>query len=521
MNGRGRFILALVLVALTGFISLSYELLWVRLYSFVSAARAWAFGALLGSYLIGLALGSLWSLRYQKDGKGKEEIKAVAGFVAAGNLVGFLVVPVVSWLVVWVCSIQEDGPMVILWTLPVVVVAAALLGAALPLICHFAIPADEKVGAGISYLYLANIIGAGVGSLFTGFVLMDQFSMVQIAMILAGLGLVLAIGVAIFSGVGREKRGVLVAGVVVIAAVVFGGGPKLYDGVYERLQWKEDYRSGERFAKVVESRFGVVTIDKDNKIYGGGIFDGYLGTELWAGSWMVRPYFLSAVHEEPKEILTIGLSGGTWAQILVSHPQVEKVTAIEINAAYSERVIPDVEATKSILTNPKLEIIIDDGRRWLRRNPDRKFDAVVVNMTYHWREHATNLLSQEFMEEVKRHLNPGGIFLLNATGSDRVAKTAAVVFEDTNLLLNNVLASNKPLTFNKDRWRDVLKKYQIDGVPLFKEEDADEVEKIVSMIDSRGDREQEIALRILNREQVMEDGEGLDLITDDNLGEEY
>jgi len=512
MSGRGRFILALVLVALTGFISLSYELLWVRLYSFVSASRAWAFGALLGSYLIGLALGSLWSLRYQKDGKGKEEIKAVAGFVGAANVVSFLVVPLVSWLVVW---------FPFLWTLPVVVVAAALLGAALPLICHFAIPADEKVGAGISYLYLANILGAGAGSLFTGFVLMDLYSLGQIAMILAVLGLVLAIGVAMFSGVAQGKQGLLISGTLVTVFLVFGGGPRLYDGVYERLQWKENYQSGDRFAKVIESRFGVVTIDKENKIYGGGIYDGYLGTELWAGSWMVRPYFLSAVHEEPKEILTIGLSGGTWAQILVSHPQVEKVTAIEINAAYSERVIPDVEATRSILTNPKMEIIIDDGRRWLRRNPDRKFDAVVINMTWHWREHATNLLSQEFMEQVKGHLNPGGIFLLNATGSDRVAKTAATVFEDTNLLLNNVLASNKPLTFDKERWRRVLQVYKIDGVPLFNEKNEGEIEKIVSMIDSHGNREQEIALRILTREQILEDGEGIDLITDDNLGEEY
>ncbi len=44
---KGRFILALFLVTLTGYISLSYEILWVRLYSFVSGARAWAFGAML------------------------------------------------------------------------------------------------------------------------------------------------------------------------------------------------------------------------------------------------------------------------------------------------------------------------------------------------------------------------------------------------------------------------------------------------------------------------------------------
>ena len=58
-ESTSRFVLALLLVALTGYLSLSYEILWVRLYNFTSGSRAWAFGALLGSYLIGLALGSL------------------------------------------------------------------------------------------------------------------------------------------------------------------------------------------------------------------------------------------------------------------------------------------------------------------------------------------------------------------------------------------------------------------------------------------------------------------------------
>ena len=43
---RSRYILAIILVSLTGYISLSYEILWIRLYSFLSGSRAWAFGAL-------------------------------------------------------------------------------------------------------------------------------------------------------------------------------------------------------------------------------------------------------------------------------------------------------------------------------------------------------------------------------------------------------------------------------------------------------------------------------------------
>lgn len=512
MNERGRFLLALILVTLTGYISLSYEILWVRLYSFVSGSRAWAFGALLGCYLIGLALGSRWSLRFQASGKGHEELHALGGFVALANALGFLVVPLVSWLVVWI----HYG-----WTFPIVIVAAALLGAALPLICHFAIPPDGKAGARLSYLYLGNILGSGAGSLVTGFVLMDRFSMGEISVVLATLGFLLVLGLDYFSGkrgtVLAFRAGLVVGGVVLVSLA----GSFLFKGLYERLQMKTAYEWGDEFEMVVESRFGVITVDQDQNIYGGGMYDGTLSVDLFPGSWMVRPYFLSAVHDSPSKVLEIGLSGGTWTQILAHNPHVEEVTVVEINGACRDRVIPQIEATRSILTDPKVTLVTDDGRRWLRRNPDRKFDAIVLNSTYHWREHATNLLSKEFMELARAHLEPGGVFLFNATGSRRVAKTAAEVFPDAVLVLNNVVASNEELVFDKDRWRETLKGYRYADGLLFGEDERAQIEEIVSMLDHIGDKEVDISRRILTREQIIEAGRGQKIVTDDNLGHEF
>ncbi|MFT5110072.1 MAG: spermidine synthase, partial [Pseudoalteromonas tetraodonis] len=418
------------------------------------------------------------------------------------------------------------GAMLILITLPLIALAAALLGATLPLICHFAIPPDDKAGARLSYLYLANILGSGAGSLLTGFVLMDKFSIQQISVFLAILGLILSAGLAFYSNLKGAQLGKRLAITAATGVAVLLAAPFLFAGLFERLQLKSDYQHGERFDLVIESRFGVVTIDQGNKIYGGGIYDGYIGTELKPGSWMVRPYFLSAVHEAPKEVLVIGLSGGTWTQILAHNPHIEKITAIEINAAYSERVIPRYDAVKGLLDNPKVEIIIDDGRRWLRNHPDRKFDAVIANATYHWREHASSLLSTEFMEQINDHLNPGGIYLFNATGSDRAAKTALGVFDDCALLLNNILASNAPLKFDKDRWRDTLAAYNYEGTPLFDtttEEGKNDLEEIVSILDNAGVKDVATERRLWTKE-ILENDPGTQKarpITDDNLGHEF
>ena len=53
--------LALAVVAITGFISLSYEILWFRAISFVTGSAPTVFGLLLGFYLGGLAIGSFAS----------------------------------------------------------------------------------------------------------------------------------------------------------------------------------------------------------------------------------------------------------------------------------------------------------------------------------------------------------------------------------------------------------------------------------------------------------------------------
>ncbi|MFP6874876.1 MAG: methyltransferase domain-containing protein [Verrucomicrobiales bacterium] len=526
-----RFLAALLLVTLTGFISLSYEICWVRLYSFITASRAWAFGAMLGTYLIGLALGSLWSLRFQdaENGANPKHLRVLSLFVLAANTAGFLVVPVVSWLAIFIPyhSVETDqGSVMALATLPLIAISAALLGATLPLICHFAISPDDKAGARLSYLYLGNILGSGAGSLLTGFVLMDQLPLQQISVLLAFLGLILSAGIAFYSKLRGCQLAKRLAFTATAGLAILLSSPFLFDGLFERLQLKSNYNHRERFDLVIESRFGVVTIDRHHKIYGGGIYDGYIGTELEAGSWMIRPYFLSAVHPAPREVLVIGLSGGTWTQILAHNPHVKHITAVEINAAYSKRVIPRYDAVKSILTDPKVEIVIDDGRRWLRNHPDRKFDAIIANATYHWREHASSLLSREFMRQIKAHLKPGGIYLFNSTGSDRAAKTALEVFPDCALLLNNIIASNAPLTYDKERWRKTLAAYQYQGKRLFdtnNEEDRKSLEAVVSILDNLGIKEVATERRLWTR-AILENDPGIRKarpITDDNLGHEF
>lgn len=509
------FVLAMALVTLTGFLALSYEILWARLYSFVSGASSNSFGILLGAYLLGLSLGSLFSgfLCRRDEARPQRHRRQLAFVVLVASLAGFLLIPTVGFLV------QHVHYHV---TLVALVFASAALGAVLPLICHMAIAPDQQAGERLSYLYVANIVGSSAGSLLTGFWLMDQFGLVELSTSLGMVGVALS---AILRWESRAKppwAWFATCTVVIVAILV--GSPRLHDRLFEKLQWKTELGATYRFAKVYESKSGVITIGPHLTIFGGGMFDGYLRTDLTKGTWLVRPYSLSLFHPAPRRVLEIGVSGGAWANVLVNNPEVQELIGVEINRRYLD-VMAEHPTVRPVLSHPKAAFVIDDGRRWMLRNPEEKFDAIVINTTWHYRSFASNLLSKEFMELVRDRLAPGGIYLFNATGSKDAHQTAMAVFPHTMMVLNNVVASSEPLRYDPMRWRDVLARYEIGGrrvLDLGSQEGRDCMDWLMSVAQNVDQVDPTMGTVVMaSREWMTRDSEGGRVVTDDNMRTEW
>jgi spermidine synthase len=211
----------------------------------------------------------------------------------------------------------------------------------------------------------------------------------------------------------------------------------------------------------------------------------------------------------------IGLSSGSWAQVIANNRDVESLTIIEINRGYLE-LIAKHDDVKSILNNPKIRIVEDDGRRWLRHHPDARFDAVVSNTTWHFRADITNLLSSEFLGLVQQHLKPGGIFFYNTTNSRRAQRTGCSVFSYGARFLNHLVLSQTPIAWDHARWRRTLEAYSIDGKPGFAADDADRARLDALMADFRPD-----GPTIEPCPQLLEATTGQALVTDDNMGTEW
>jgi spermidine synthase len=504
-TGQIPFSAALLLAAATGFISLGYEIVWYRVYSFVSEGGAKGFAFVLGAFLAGIAFGSLASRSLCRHAGADGGAARIAAVVLLANLLGFLSIPSIA-----LAARHVDY----LWTLPVVALSAGLLGAAFPLVCHVAIAPDSRAGAAMSYLYLANIVGSALGSLLVGFVLMDFWPLRAIVVLLALLGIAVAAALL--------RRGAAIAVAAGLAAAILLSANPLFAEIYEKLQYKAAYAPGRPFTDVVETRSGVVTVDREGTVYGGGRYDGMLLTGLTEGDSVLRPYSIGYFHPAPRNVLIIGMAAGAWAQVVANHPQVERLTVVEINPGYLT-VIARYPSVAPLLSNPKVAIAIDDARRWLVRNPRRRFDMIFMDTTSHWRANITNLLSREFLTLARGHLNPGGVLYYNTTHSPEAQATALEVFPYAYRFGRFLAVSQSPIAVDKERWRRILTGYRLDGEPVFDLSNADDRTRLDEVL-AYADTLQVPAYDesgMEDRERIRRRVTGHRVITDGNMASEW
>ncbi len=116
----------------------------------------------------------------------------------------------------------------------------------------------------------------------------------------------------------------------------------------------------------------------------------------------------------------------------------------------------------SLLKNRKVKIIIDDGRRFLKRT-EKRFDLIIQNTIVYWRAHATNLLSREYIALTRSRLRPGGRLYINSTRSAFAHKILVSVFPHAMRYENMIIAGNEPVVIDRARFQRKLLQWRIDG----------------------------------------------------------
>lgn len=492
---------AWILSFLIGFISLGEEMLWFKVISFELAGIPQAFSFVLVIFLLGIAAGAyagkIICSKYSN-------ILLVGGFFLITSGVMDLLTPL---FIVIMPEWLNGFPLLIF-------LSASLKSTLFPIVHHLGtkIENTSTIGQSVSKVYFFNILGSTLGSLFVGIILLNHVT-VTAAFMYAGV-ITLILG---FLALMRYFP-VIITSVIfftLIGTFFINSNSHLIFSSMIISKSNNFLNTSESLGKIIENRYGVIHTLKifppnlGETVYGNNAYDGRINVSpIINSNGIDRVYLLAALHPNPKRILVIGVSGGSWTRVLSSFPQVERIDAVEINKGYLE-LIADYPAVAPILSDHRIHFYIDDGRRWIRKNPDERYDLIVMNTTYHWRSGITNLLSIEMMELLKSHLNPDGILAFNTTGSHNSFITADKVFKYTYLGNTNfIYASDTDFSNKLSDAKQRLLNLNFSGEPIFKPNVANDIAALDRILSTPFKK---VDLKDLN----------LEIITDDNMITEF
>jgi spermidine synthase len=418
-----------LVIALSGMTALAAEVIWTRILSLLFGATVYTFSLIVAAFLVGLGIGSSLGSAIGRSVSRPRVALACCQLLLCGAI-AWTAHALSESLPYWPInpSISADPWFTMqldlarcLWA---VLPGAILWGASFPLALASAAPGSRDPARLVGGLYAANTLGAIVGSLAASLALVawigSQHTQQVLIVISLIAGLILLDSVIVRDGA-RGWRAQMPSVALIAAAVAVGGllirsvpdvpGLLIAYGRYSATRISQAheiiYKGEGMMASVAVSRLsdGVLNYHNAGKVQASSEPQD-MRLQRMLG------HLTTLLPARPRSILVIGFGAGATAGAVSVDPAVERELVVEI-----EPLVPKVVSTYfsqhnfDVARNPKVRIAIDDGRHYLQTTHE-KFDGVTSDPLDPWVKGAAMLYTREFFEEVKKHLNPGGVVTL-------------------------------------------------------------------------------------------------------------
>jgi spermidine synthase len=213
-----------------GFVTLSYEIFFLRILSYAIGSSPIALAATAGTFLAGLAVGARQAGANCKTLTRDGAMRRALGALMRGNLLGLLFLPLIAHLG-WL----DRG--IVAVTLLVIYLVARCWGALPPYLGELGIAPDGAAGLRVAISGVACGLGAAAGAIVTSFVLIDGLGLVATGMALVAVGLGCAMTLVGALAMPRPEKILRVSLAVALGLLALVMAPRSSADVRERLQW--------------------------------------------------------------------------------------------------------------------------------------------------------------------------------------------------------------------------------------------------------------------------------------------
>ena len=454
-----------VLVFISGFLIVALQIVWYRLIGVMLQSNGYSFSLVLSVFLLGDALGLLVGARtIDRIADPRRFFFLMQGIATALALAG-------AWYVYWAIGagllprsfvdrdLMSGRPLdiaVIVFLLLIVVLPASfIMGFSFPVV-QKAVQRDiDRLGQRVGLVQLANIVGNSAGSLVAGLMLLDLMGTAGTLKLLVAIGL----GFAVLQIIGSPRiRWVYSPAILLVLGLVFFPP--------DRDFWRRLHGITTEPAILAEDKTGLSLLKMTNAQDGRLYIQGHSQSRLPFDTVHV---FLGAIgpltHASPKRVLVIGSGTGGTPYAAGLHPATDHVRVIEIVKPVIATLrhyldLKGQSGVDSLLTNPKFEIVVADGRHALALDATR-YDVIEADAILPKTALSGLLNSQEFFRQVKAKLAPGGIYVQWAP-TGRTIETFRSVFPYVTMVHPALLGSDRPIPFSRDRILELLDRPEID-----------------------------------------------------------
>jgi len=401
---------------LAGATLLALEAVWFRFLQLFVYGTNFIFAAMLAVILLGIGAGgviaALWLGRDSRAQRFAPLVALAAGVTVELSYAVFE--PRVAGAAYIIGNTTAAFSLFLRLMLPTSILSGVLftlLGAAQRQECIEAAEAAGKVT-------LANTLGAMVGALLTGFILLPHLGMEKTLfalMLCYGLIACLAMVVPSPERPNRRSRKILVAGLALFAlsGVLFPFGllkRRFIPLVTER------YKSGD--PKLVSVREGLTetvmylrTSFHDQPLYHRLMTNGHsMSATTFRGRRYMKlyVYWALAVNPSARKALLVSYGIGTTAKALTDSRQLESIDVVDISRDILESGPIAFPGARPPLDDPRVRVHVEDGRFFLQTT-DERFDLITAEPPPLRGAGITSLYSREYFQLVRDRLREGGV----------------------------------------------------------------------------------------------------------------